>query len=659
MRNPLPWMLRTGKEKMVVLTGAGVSVSSGLPGGPELCARVVKSLCDNLYEENIRLESLVRGIPLESVFQVLTDNGFGDIIDKLISRFDSNALSATHRAIAALAEQGEVAAIITFNFDTLHEKSLTDWKTSVPRQYGRVVLKFFEKAHSRIELIKVHGSSETSGTLRFSEYIHGFTNQAKIKISTLLDNAYLLVLGYGGWDYDFWQLIQDFIASGQKPREVIWIDKSFPQAGGRTDLVKLLRETGCKVTVLTEDIEERFSQFRKADEGSICSINMEDICSAITAVCRNNRLNTVAELALLSPDLGFLKDMVYLLQEDEKEIKSLVLGSIYERLGDIAKAKQHLRIAAEQAKNINERFIASIKLFRLTRMNINLVSSIPAHLFPHQLRPYYELVDYGLRTDKGGLDRSFAKQLCEDLPPVEEVRRAVKDGYSIQMMIYFHSEVARLAYEVDLYQMALENDKAALALAQIMSNPELLMLAQGNVGVSLMGLAELESEDNSLWKQARDYLERATMIPPSFNVVRHSLFSANLGLVYYYLGDLKKAISICEDSIKILAAIYPNYSIYFYGEVPRIYLDLYRLESNPRDLARAVDLLRAGLALSIRLQDFDDIWAIRKGFDYMKASSNEQVVRELPEIEKELVIVEEFASASHSTQHNDVGFPEK
>jgi len=122
----LPWKLRTTQDKLVVLTGAGVSIASGLPGGPELCARLVQALCRKLLLEGRRVESLAR-IPLESVFQVLADQGLGGTIDTLISRIDAETPSAAHRGIAMLADQGEVSTIVTFNFDTLHEKSLAGW----------------------------------------------------------------------------------------------------------------------------------------------------------------------------------------------------------------------------------------------------------------------------------------------------------------------------------------------------------------------------------------------------------------------------------------------------------------------------------------------------------------------------------------------------
>lgn len=634
----VPWKRYFEADNIVAITGAGVSIKSGLPSGPELCAKVVKSITNDLAFNKIHLDNLIRTIPLETVFQVLADNGLGEIIDIIISRINCDNPSTAHFALSQMAQKGKVKAIITFNFDTLHEQSLVGWTYIKKSVYGKTIIKEYQNDSNVIEIIKLHGSCETTGIISFSEYIRGFPHNLRQKIYNLIDQNYILILGYGGWDYDFSQMLQDFLTHGGKPKEVVWVDKYFPETGGRSDLINIMIKYGCKVESLKCDFDTFFEEYRIQQNDLLKTFNFPNINKQLNVYSKYTRINIILELYLLSTEVELAKD--FLKNFDEIfYLDALCVGVIFERIGYFPDAKKYLKIAATQSTNYAKKLLAIIKLFRLPNGSINLLSQFKNIPIPEIVKPFCNMLEYGLSTDKGGLDRDFAEQLCEELPSLEKLKALVNNSHLIRFLIYVYSEIARLLYENNNFKGAFEKDKCALALAQILVDPELLMLTQGNVGVSYIGLAENDNENNEYWQLAKEYLERALKIPEAYNPVRYSLFKANLGLVFYELGEFNNAINTIEEYLPTLVKVSPNYSIHFFGKLSYIYISLYKTTKSIKYYDRSMELLTIGIEKVQELNDYDDFWVLKEAFECLLHSKIPSRKEKFEKLKKHIMLL--------------------
>jgi len=604
------------KEEYVVITGAGVSMNSGLPSGPELCLKVINSIASELDFDSEELKYLARNIPLETTFQVLSDFGLEEIINKLISEIDSDNLSSSHIAISDFVNQSKIKKIITFNFDRLHEKSLNRWSLINTQSFGKSLVKKFKNENNSVEIYKLHGCSEKSGIINFSEYIRGFQFSLKDRLFKILNNQNLLFLGYGGWDYDFSQLLNEFLQKGLKLNKIIWIDRHFPKTGGRTDLIKKFKLYGYKVYSIEADINELFSNYKSKRDFIPNKNYFKETNKELKKLPKNIRLNIIFELSLLTDKINIPKRFIENISQHDV-LDSLSFAIILERIGRDKEAIKYFQLTAKKTTDYKKKMLAAIKLYIKTKCEVNILPQLKELELPKFISPFFNLIEYGLKTDIGGLNREYAKSLCESLPPIEKLKSIINDRHLIRLLIHIYTEIARLLYESNNFEEAFINDECALELAQILSDPELLMLTQGNLGISYMGLADIE-KDNKYLDHAKSYLEMSIGYSSSLNAFRHALFQANLGLVYYLIGPFHDSIPLVEKALNKLVEVYPNYSIHFFGKLASIYTDLYVSSKNEEDYKKSKKLITTGFLKTKELNDFDDLWAIEEALKKLK-----------------------------------------
>ena len=127
-------LLRAVQERrLVVLAGSGISVlaPSYLPdwrGFNEALLEGVKDLALTHPGLNEDAESAIRGLsldrfPIEAFSDAVVDAYAGEEYFPVLKILDSREPNANHRALAELARQGILRAVVTTNFDTLLEQA--------------------------------------------------------------------------------------------------------------------------------------------------------------------------------------------------------------------------------------------------------------------------------------------------------------------------------------------------------------------------------------------------------------------------------------------------------------------------------------------------------------------------------------------------------
>jgi hypothetical protein len=213
-------LLRAVQERrLVVLAGSGISVlaPSYLPdwrGFNEALLDGVKDLALTLPGLNKGAESAIRGLsldgfPVEAFSDAVVDAYAGDEYFPVLKILDSRQPNANHYALAALARQGVLRAVVTTNFDTLLEQAFEGlaFETCITvEDYARV-----SHDSERPVIYKIHGSVTSTTTLvdTVSQKLGGLALHVRERLATLFVEGHTVVLGFSGGDLKF---SEDYLA---------------------------------------------------------------------------------------------------------------------------------------------------------------------------------------------------------------------------------------------------------------------------------------------------------------------------------------------------------------------------------------------------------------------------------------------------------------
>lgn len=642
MINELGWKIKTQNDKINVITGAGISMNSGLPSGSELNNILLNYLSDS-WLPNECSTAIADSIPLETIFQVFADFNLEKIIDKVIKQLDSDNISSAHKALNNFSKSGMLENLITFNFDCIHEKSFSNSKVINKKMYGKTVINVFENNNGRkFNLIKLHGSCEQKGIITFSEYITGFPKEIHLMLQDIFNESFFLVLGYGGWDYDFTQALKSSVLNNNIPKELIWIDWKFPKSGGRTELINLLRDYGCIVHAIEMDFEDYFNNQYKPTINSNTKLDFNELSRDIECIKIKTKKEILLQLSFQQSEIDITKQVIKstLTKRNKQYDFSYYEGLYYERIGKTNEAIQFFSDSIGRNDNIAQNILASHKIFRLSDGAIRKFISLTNKSIPTTLIEYVNFLEYCIITDKDGLDRNYALNLSVSLPPIETLLNENNSTDWIKILIKIHAELARINYENKFFQEAFAYDINSLELARILSDPEYIKSTTGNVGVAYMGLAyetKTHNEEIANWKKAKRYLSESLVYPKNFSQFHHALFQGNLGISEYYLGNKKKAIDLISKSKDSLLEIYPNYSIYFIGKLSYILAK----EKDKDSINNAMNQIIEGVHIMKRLVEFDDIEQIAIGIKEISVSdynlTNEDYKKAKQFVEKKIL----------------------
>jgi tetratricopeptide (TPR) repeat protein len=205
--------------RLVVFVGAGVSSipPTCLPSWWGLNRAVIVALRDRVAElvGRERAEALASAVtarqqgekfPPEYQAEVIVGR-LGQSYFNVLQLLDSTTPNAVHRAIAALAKEGRVSAVLTTNFDRALEAAFRELGVpaevcSAPAHFQSLETRLDAPGERRCPILKLHGSAEDPATLvdTLSQRKRGFPPATAACIRHLLRAAHWLFLGYSGAD---------------------------------------------------------------------------------------------------------------------------------------------------------------------------------------------------------------------------------------------------------------------------------------------------------------------------------------------------------------------------------------------------------------------------------------------------------------------------
>ena len=118
-----------------------------------------------------------------------------------------------------LASSGQLAGIITTNFDRLLEFALDDWGVAY-----NVFVNDFEPGRDKVSIVKVHGCISDINSLQFMrrEYFRGLDRSFVDRLIEAVKGCELLICGYSGNDVDLFPVISEVIhRGGRLPTTVV------------------------------------------------------------------------------------------------------------------------------------------------------------------------------------------------------------------------------------------------------------------------------------------------------------------------------------------------------------------------------------------------------------------------------------------------------
>lgn len=197
---------------MVIIAGAGISKDSpsNLPSWSEynsLLFKAINELASREMENNESLfdyESLKKWIPDISISDYIVRGAMGEAYYPLLKLLEGSNPNNNHYALAELASQGKISAIITTNFDTLIEQAFQS--EGIP--YKLVVSEYDFKTYkedSICAILKIHGTVTSEKTLidTVTQKMRGLSIGKRDCLKKLFKNHVVNVLGFSGDDFFF------------------------------------------------------------------------------------------------------------------------------------------------------------------------------------------------------------------------------------------------------------------------------------------------------------------------------------------------------------------------------------------------------------------------------------------------------------------------
>ena len=626
----LPWQLRKPGQPVYILTGAGVSVGAGLPTGPTLAAAVLRRLATRIPGAAIDVETIAEAVPLETVFQSLADYAGPESTRRIVSMLDSECPSRLHRGIREAGEAGCVRSLYTFNFDTLHERAFPIQQLASAE--GRTVVKELRTASGQsVTLAKLHGSAEVAGILTLAEYVSGFSDGIRNRFSEDFRGTFWLVLGYGGWDLDFHQMIRAVLRDGACPCELIWVDTSFPKRGGRTALMDLLKEQGCIVHAVVSDIQNLRGLKGMQCVGGDRPKGLDEILESLEIVSAEKGAAVVAQLALCQPTSQTVAAAIKGGRNafGGTEPWDFLEARYLDMTDQIQEAVVLYSAAATASGRVERRMLSAVRAFALSKGGTDLFDRVDTSGVPAMMGAVFRIIASARRTDLGGLDRTEALNWCKALPAPRVLSRELTSTDWVRFLVSALSEIARLYHEAGAFDTALDFDLYALAVAEPLADPTQILMIAGNVGACYMGLADTAfgaEQAQTLLNKAEEFLTQALSTAIGGMTFAFGLHTANLGVVQAELGKHRAGIHLVRQGLVVIEAKYPNYAICFWGELGSILAKA----AICRPCGRRQLFVRAsayalihGASLAYELSDYDDGHFLTRGLRFLKAVGGE------------------------------------
>lgn len=190
------------KDKHIsVFTGAGISLSSGLPLASELINYILLNIADI---NSMILDKPLSYLPFEGYIEQMINDSNDETIMQIFTE-ESLCPNENHRLIAHLHQCGAINRIYTVNFDILHEKAFNEINIKCNKIYRDADFTSESYSDSSINLIKLHGCGSDAESMKF--VLSSVTNRKnriqREYLTKLLfgnPNEIIIIFGYSASD---------------------------------------------------------------------------------------------------------------------------------------------------------------------------------------------------------------------------------------------------------------------------------------------------------------------------------------------------------------------------------------------------------------------------------------------------------------------------
>lgn len=252
-------------KKYIIVAGAGISVAppSNLPSWWEYNKKLIEQikmgalkLCPEATDilDSINVESK---LPVQCISQLVVSQGAGESYFPLLELLDGTDPNANHFALAELARQEKIEAVITTNFDTLIEAAFR--KEAVPLYTVVHGSEYYEAAGiSACKLFKIHGTIHDHKTLidTVNQKAIGLSAEKRRILEGVFSDREILVIGFSGADLDFDIDYIPFARALEEGGKLTWILR--PGCKPNPNVVALQKKYPGKVRIQATDLSELF-----------------------------------------------------------------------------------------------------------------------------------------------------------------------------------------------------------------------------------------------------------------------------------------------------------------------------------------------------------------------------------------------------------------
>lgn len=219
-------------KKYVIIAGAGISVAppSNLPSwweyNKKLIAQIKKGALELCPEVADILDSIdvEKKLPVQCISQLVESHGAGRSYFPLLELLNGTCPNANHYALAELARQEKLAAVVTTNYDTLIETAFR--KEAIPLYTVVCEKEYYEALRiPACRLIKIHGSVHDYESLidTVSQKAVGLSPEKRLLLDTVFTDREIVVIGFSGADLDFDLDYIPFTQALEKGSTLRWI----------------------------------------------------------------------------------------------------------------------------------------------------------------------------------------------------------------------------------------------------------------------------------------------------------------------------------------------------------------------------------------------------------------------------------------------------
>lgn len=199
-------------KQCVVIAGAGISAAppSNLPSWWEYNKKLIAQIKTGALElcpeaaDILECIDLENKLPVQCISQLVVSQGAGESYFPLLELLNGTIPNANHFALAELARQGVLKAVVTTNFDTLIETAFRS--KAVPLYTAVQKENYYEAAQvAECKLFKIHGSVHDNASLidTVTQKAVGLSAEKRLIVENIFTGSDILVIGFSGADLDF------------------------------------------------------------------------------------------------------------------------------------------------------------------------------------------------------------------------------------------------------------------------------------------------------------------------------------------------------------------------------------------------------------------------------------------------------------------------